>query len=315
MFLLCLWCKVNESPLRRQQLTKCKARSCEQAVWVLKRPLRTLLFSNVSPRSPSLLPPHYWLRASHPNCICYYGNSPPLGGRVPSLSSCCSYQCAAETLQPKSGRPSPRTPVPSCHRRRDKHASVYTHQHVRYLDIFLIAQLGRNCLCGSTCNFQRLWMTVFCQDEGVRVERVFQEVLKRHSVVCFGLLGLNEHHLLTGEAYGFGICEYQLVVFFLWVSAVTRCSVFTHSFRMWKEVCVCRQAAFLIKPNWYAWKRADICVRIWLLLWAYGASDRGDGPFFPLLMRGPLWGRAPAVRRGWGPCSAFFYFINPSITL
>ncbi len=82
-------------------------------------------------------------------------------------------------------------------------------------------------------------MTVFCHTEGAPVERVFQEVLKRHSVVCFGLLGLNEHHLLTGEAYGSGICEYQLVAFYLGVSAVTRCSVFTHSFRMWKEVWVC----------------------------------------------------------------------------
>lgn len=82
-------------------------------------------------------------------------------------------------------------------------------------------------------------MTVFCHDEGVRVERVFQEVLKRHSVVCFGLLGLNEHHLLTGEAYGFGICEYQLVAFFVSLGCNKMLRIHTQLQDVEGGVCVC----------------------------------------------------------------------------
>ncbi len=32
-------------------------------------------------------------------------------------------------------------------------------------------------------------------------------------------------------------------------------------------------------------------------------------PFFTLLMRGPLWGRASAVKRGWGLGSACAIFL------
>ncbi len=78
-----------------------------------------------------------------------------------------------------------------------------------------------------------------------------------------------------------------------------------------QDVCVCWQAAFLIKPNWYAWKRTDVCVWILLLLWAYGTSDRGDSPFFYPLDEGPSLGPGLGCEARVGPwqCLCHFSFI------
>lgn len=180
VFLLCLWCKVNESPLRSQKLTKCKARSCEQAVWVLKRPLRTLLFSNASPRSPFPLPPSTLFLAESipPKLHLLLWQQPPSRGTGTIIKKLLLLSVCGWDFSPNLGA---LIPEHQCHLDTDSVTNTPPFTQINIyviLTYFFIAQLGRNCLRSSTCNFQRLWMTVFCHYEGVRVERVFQEVLK-----------------------------------------------------------------------------------------------------------------------------------------